>query len=125
MTSPSDLLVAAADRIRDLAAAATPGVWIADRHYVDSMPEPDVRALVCVVKSDSKASDDAQWVAALSPAVAPTIEKWLRDVAREMSEYGVGLGTGDLSNWNMPDYAWAALDLAKLICPELVEEDQK
>ena len=79
---PSAVLLAAADRIRDLAAEATKGEWLSNLHYVDSMPELYVRHPVCTAASEA----DARWIAALSPAVAPLLQDWLR-YAAEMWDY--------------------------------------
>jgi hypothetical protein len=73
VTTPSELLVAAADRIRDLAAAATHGRWEA-QHW-------DVRARIFTPKAMEEAAASRRFGGALA--------------------------------------------LARLLCPELVEEDQK
>jgi hypothetical protein len=74
--SPSATLLAAADRIRDLAANATGGTWdAADTRGVWSDEEKRVAV--------AETRDDARWIAALSPALAPMIEQVLRDTAKE------------------------------------------
>jgi hypothetical protein len=88
---PSDQLVAAADLIRDLAAKASTGAWkwhdpgghikyalMADRQIVVPSAIPDVYP----------SAGDARWIAALSPALAPMIEKWLRETAADVDAYG-------------------------------------
>lgn len=84
--APSETLVAAADLIRDLAAAATPGPWSTVRR-VDSNGNlrqsdftrppvadgcsPQTRAV------RSHETPDYEWIAALSPALAPLLINWL------------------------------------------------
>lgn len=115
--TPSELLTAAADRVRDLAAQAQPGPW-------GSWPSPDMPGEVVVHRRNPRtdrpdphrvatvhgllcAEEDARWIAALSPAVAPYMERWLRRAARA---------------WPRPDRLGAsdfdALHLAKLILGE-------
>lgn len=122
---PSDLLLAAADRIRDLAAATTPGqwgigeggkyVWVASDHL------PVVGAALA---SGSTAEPDCAWIAALSPAVAPHLEAILRafvPMVQGIESQGPEhmARALDMTGWR------SALALAKSICPDLVEEDQK
>lgn len=89
--TPSETLVAAADLIRDLATQANPGPWkwrdpggrikyalMADRQMVVPSAIPDVYP----------SAADARWIAALSPALAPMIEKWLRETAADVDAYG-------------------------------------
>jgi len=109
--TPSELLVAAADRIRDRAAAAAPGPWVAvesdhhtshddkydeDGYFVESTSE--TVALGAYVASATGANigqgcsdcmegtigkGNAEWIALLSPAVAPALERLLRDAAKD------------------------------------------
>ena len=83
--NPSDLLVAAADLIRDLAAKAKPGPWsLYDRGVCWEIPElPEMHDGLSGFREV-----DARWIAALSPALAPMIEKWLRETAADVDAYG-------------------------------------
>lgn len=69
----AELLVAAADLIRDLAAKATPGPWetIQDTGGIwrEASPERSVRTSPGYLGSMDAAAD-ARWIAALSPALA-------------------------------------------------------
>lgn len=127
MTSPSDLLQAAADRIRDLAAAATKprpnghgwSVLSEDDGWVPGTPT--VVSCAGYGGEDLVAADvaveDGRWIAALSPAVAPELERWMRETSKHVRVHGAN-----------PDYCWIcgpALEFAARVCPELVEEDQK
>jgi hypothetical protein len=96
--TPSDLLSAAADRVRDLAAQATPGPW---RQHDGWWPgtlgvvasvlsgednDTQVRALLPTFEDEPNSDArnvraDAAWVAAMSPEVAPHLEAWLRHAA--------------------------------------------
>jgi hypothetical protein len=76
----------------------------------------------------------ASWIAALSPAVAPHLEAWLRMAAEDyerraplpkVDDPNPRSLPVDLTGAFGPTYWSLALDLAKSICPELVEEDQK
>lgn len=126
--TPSELLVAAADRIRDLAVAAQPGPW-------RSFPSPDMpgETVVHAVTDTTGephphraltahgllcAEADAAWVAALSPAVAPALEAWLRSTAKAVFV------------WEELDRPFTAAEedavrFAAAVCPELVGEDHK
>lgn len=90
LTDPSALLLAAADRVRDLAAAATPGQWEVDEgsgrvELVLRSPSADV---VVVHRfsphPDSLNRADARWIAALSPALAEPLEAMLRRAASDL-----------------------------------------
>lgn len=89
---PSALLTAAADRVRDLAAQATPGTWSAkdmaeEGHpgvwWVDCVHEDDAGTTWTTIADLETVNPaaDARWVAAMSPEVAPHLERWLREVA--------------------------------------------
>lgn len=96
-TRASDLLVAAADRIRDLADKATPGPWSTVRR-VDSNGNlrqsdftrppvgdgcpPQTRAV------RPHETPDYEWIAALSPAVAPHLERWLLEIWKHIKANG-------------------------------------
>ncbi len=86
--SPSETLLAAADRVRDLAAAATPGPWEQGERCVW---EGNIG--VPVVADCEKGEGgvlhehDARWIAALSPALAPMIERWLRESAESLARH--------------------------------------
>lgn len=90
MIKPSDLLIAAADRVRDLAAQATPGQWETikrfdkrDNHVMSSFIRPPMDPKGCVQDRNIRPHEHADyaWVAALSPEVAPHLEAVLRDRA--------------------------------------------
>lgn len=102
MPSPSDLLVAAADRVRDLAAQATPGPWRQhDTHLtmgghtatVMCGEGNDVALVAWLPTWNHEPWDNsrlpfttARWIAALSPEVAPHLETILREYARCAAE---------------------------------------
>jgi hypothetical protein len=67
MTSPASQLLAAADRIRDLAADTASGDWTFESFA------PAIRR-----------EGDARWIAALSPAVATHLEAILRRAAADI-----------------------------------------
>jgi hypothetical protein len=104
--SPSELLTAAADRIQDLAAPTTPGPW---RAYYDtglrSVDGPGGEA-VC-----TDAENNVEWIAALSPAVAPALFGLLTTAAAHEGLCGPC------------GFCAAAHSLARLVCPELARED--
>ena len=69
--TPSELLVAAADRIRDLAEAAgeARGVAVTARAWAMSARGRNGDLVV-----ELPASEGGEWIAALSPAIAPHLE---------------------------------------------------
>jgi hypothetical protein len=84
--TPSEILNAAADRIRDLAAEATGGPW--KHEFGVTQEDGSVNYAVDVAGDKAIAgvgeawsAADAVWVAALSPAVAPHLESILRERA--------------------------------------------
>lgn len=80
--TPSVILVAAADRIRDLAAKATPGQWGVGEGGKYVWVAEDRMPIACsALVSAPSAGPDCEWIAALSPAVAPMIETTLRAAA--------------------------------------------
>jgi hypothetical protein len=129
MTTPSSILVAAADRIRDLAAATTHGQWAAG-HLLDAEDyggnawvESEVQHANGAESSFTVAEfetdqgiGDARWVAALSPAVAPHLEAWLRWCAKSVQVTVEDMG------WPANGQEAAALRFAMALCPELAEE---
>lgn len=112
---PSAILVAAADLIRNLAAAATPGRWEVDERGAERVElvlrSPSAGVVVVHRFSphpDSLNRADARWIAALSPALAPMIEKWLREAAADFDAYG--------EYWvDVPGQVRNALDFAEAI----------
>lgn len=100
--SPSQLLSRAADRVRELAAAATPGPWQACEPWIagdeypvyvqtvttEGYPNSDVAGMAVESADDGThggvAIGDARWIATMSPAVAPYLEAILR---RDASDY--------------------------------------
>jgi len=77
------LLRAAADRVENLAARATDGTWTT-RGLLASRPE------VVAVREDGGTEHvaeararSAEWITALSPAIAGPLAGWLRAAARE------------------------------------------
>lgn len=91
MTSPSSILSRAADLIRDTAAEATPGPWT-----------------LVAFESDLINQADIKWIALMSPAVAPMIEKWLRDTASYFDEFA--------DYWvTIPEQACDAVELAQVV----------
>lgn len=119
--TPSELLLAAADRIRDLAAQATPRKW-------QSFATLNGGASVLALQSDGPGSPitggdiaaaeveaDGAWIAALSPAVAPHLEAWLRSTASLLEAW---LPTG----WPIRADEAAALHFALAVLGMTVEE---
>lgn len=99
--SPSATLLAAADRIRDLAAKAQSGPWgwtdygdnaaVGRDQPADGTPVGTI-AVVWKTELNPTPAADARWIAALSPALAGPLEALLRTyvpIADQMS-------TGDL-----------------------------
>lgn len=122
---PSDQLVAAADLIRDLAAHACKGPWFApgpddteERIWAHNGHGP--RGYTVVESCDY---DDGRWIAALSPALAPMIQVWLRRasehwaVATKAAGEGVRGGSGALitSDQLVGETDHAALALARAL----------
>lgn len=125
--SPVELLSAAADRVRDLSAAATEGPWEVDRQYshanvvyakhdlIDSVGVAGRRMDLTPVftgqiasRDRSRFEADARWIAALSPAVAPHIERILRESGEAWAKAGKALAddravinpsVGELYGW--------------------------
>lgn len=95
---PSDTLLAAADRIRDLAAATTkPRKPEFGWGFLDADELGDASNGTVVASSGWGGSNvvaervgwgDAEWIAALSPATAPAIERWLRETSRHVRTFG-------------------------------------
>lgn len=131
MTTPSDLLVAAADRVRDLAAQATPGPWRQhDTHLtmgghtatVMCGEGNDVALVAWLPTWNHEPWDNtrlpfttARWIAALSPAVAPALEEWLRATAKAVfvwEELDRPFNAAEL----------AAVRFAAVVCPDLAGE---
>lgn len=91
--TPSALLLAAADRIKDLAAAATPGPWFTHDTHLNAgghtatvlsgtYPEGQLRAWLPTWSHKPwdearNVWNDARWIAALSPAVGPDLSALL------------------------------------------------
>jgi len=93
----AEMLTTAADRIRDLAAGTSAAPW-AEPYYDDHPAEQGWWVLngregmrqhaVCSTFALNKQDEaDARWIAALSPAVAPMIEAWLREAAEMCGEW--------------------------------------
>lgn len=84
--TPSAILSAAADLIRDTAAAATPGPWetIGDTGglWREATPERSLRTSPGYLGS-MDAAENARWIALLSPDKAPLLETLLRLAAVE------------------------------------------
>lgn len=104
--TPSAILSAAADLIRDTASAAKDGPWRNHDTWLDAgrytatvlAGEGNKTKLVAWLPSFEsdpadgdgqfrKAWDTARWIALLSPAVAPHIEAWLRCAAEMCNEW--------------------------------------
>jgi hypothetical protein len=119
--TPSAILVAAADRIRDLAAGTTPGPWepgvnvalLPPLHDFTKRPvQPDV------IVAEEKAN--ARWIAALSPAVSGPLEAILRAAAHDVTVSGMVLNSVEFKA-ALGDRFAPALTLARLLCPELAQ----
>jgi len=130
--TPAEMLVAAADRIRDLAA-----VWEAENakmaerrnkglaalhaEYGRAYTWDEVAGFVVDEYSDKALDAGAAWIAALSPDKAPLIERGLRAAAEEyeaddhyrwMRMHNSG---GVQAGWNVSGAAEAALALAEAV----------
>lgn len=83
---PSEVLLAAADRVRDLAAAATDGPWldVQDGWCIRSEPSKDRATWQTVCEGYSP--ENGRWIAALSPAIGEPLETWLRQAASEVEQ---------------------------------------
>lgn len=123
--TPSEILQAAADRIRDLAAAVTPGPWetIASSGGIwrEASAERAVRTSPGYL-GGMNAAEDARWIAALSPAVAPALERLLRDAAKDWGLRAPALVEAGLTLEQNSRRFSGALALARALCPELAEE---
>lgn len=114
---PSDLLLAAADHIRDLAAATTTGPW--SHQYGITQEDESVVYVVDAASSDAIGDvgevwtqANAQWIAALSPAVAPALEKVLREATGMWRMYESRGWPEEEVRVHVGSAAVAALDLA-------------
>lgn len=110
---PSELLSAAADRVRDLAAQATPGPWcgptVTANWSADSVTAANGRVVAC------HCGDDTRWIAALSPAVAEPLIDWLQATAKAVfvwEELDRPFNAAEL----------AAVRFAAVVCPDLAGE---
>jgi hypothetical protein len=79
--NPADELRTAAERLRALAATATPGPWTADAsipygHRVGSSDEADWIAWTGE-HGETGSESDAAYIAAMGPPVAMTLADWL------------------------------------------------
>ena len=79
--TPGELLAAAADRIRDLAAAADKGPWLGPSVRANYTADNVTAASGRIVAHHT--GDSTRWIAALSPAVAPALERLFRDAAKD------------------------------------------
>lgn len=92
MNDPAAELRAAAQRLRTLAEAATPGPWTANCEFL-TVDTPDGRALINVLLSDTdtreaapQAETDAAYVAAMHPGVALALAALLDSYAGALLE---------------------------------------
>lgn len=115
--TPSELLSAAADRVRDLAAAATPGPW-AEPYYDDNPGDEGWwvhngregmrEHAVCVTFAlNPRDEADTRWIAALSPAIAEPLEALFR-AAADKAEWLTRRG-------KRVDAGWPPLALARVV----------
>lgn len=90
-STPSELLSQAADLIRDAGADAQPGPWAlwpsptmpgeyVVHHLRDRLAGPDPHR-VATTHGLNCAEADGRWIALLNPAVAESLEAWLRHEA--------------------------------------------
>ena len=90
-----DLLLTAADRLEALAARTTPGDWRLSG-LLATRPEVVAHATDGGTEHVAEArARTAEWIAALSPAVAPALAEWLRAAAarRPVAPEAVGVAT--------------------------------
>lgn len=103
--TPAALLERAADHLEELAGKATSGPWVRLRNgNVVSAIRRMTFGLVVAKRMDEV---DANWVAALNPAVAAPLVSWLRETGGQLQDEPVQ--TSD------QEYA---LDLARIILGE-------
>lgn len=114
--SPAEVLRAAARKLDDLAAAATPGPWAQasaeemghgynpsvlgknGQWVAEAGPERGIDA------PDGNGTADSAWMAALNPAVAPALSAWLR---AEADVVAVAIGHGIPQRDDTPALAFA------------------
>ena len=115
--TPSEILNAAADRIRDLAAAADPGPWtnLEGTTGFWTMPSPErsrrhLRGYIGM----AEAKETARWIALMSPAVAPHLEQALRNEAEQYHQLTVAGLVDDPQHAPDP----SLLDLARAVLGE-------
>jgi hypothetical protein len=86
VVNPSELLTAAADRVRDLAAEIGDKPWTVDRFYTrdgELHMVVDGEVPMVVVTDCPTVVPVIAWIAALSPAIAPMLEDLFRVGARQ------------------------------------------
>lgn len=83
VSSPVEVLRAAADRLDQLAESTSPSPWVADLHEVHDWGWDGI-----ATKSDfgDLAEADADWIAMLGPQVAPALSTWLRTTSIYVEE---------------------------------------
>lgn len=117
--SPSLLLQRAADKLTELAEAATSGRWYATKHEYGAEVYSTVGGMSEAVAADRNAGgvgwDDADWIVAMSPAVATPLVAWLRGESKEAQVYR-------RQDWSAVE-AWSSMRFARLVLGLSVEEE--
>jgi|SRR5262245_31435521 len=110
--TPSEILTAAADRVRDLAAAAKPGPWtLYDRGVCWEIPElPEMHDGLSGFREG-----DARWISALSPAIAEPLSRMLAWASKVCADAEADGWDRDRIWAESDDSMRAALDLAESI----------
>jgi hypothetical protein len=89
--TPSQTLRAAATRLRELAAKSNPGPW----HKTDSgfgVRSSNGTNVVTDEDLQHGGTDDADWIASMSPVVAKPLAAWLEDTARLIDQWLLSTG---------------------------------
>jgi transcriptional regulator GlxA family with amidase domain len=88
VSSPVEVLRAAADRLDQLAESTSPSPWEAPRPNAGLHEVHDSAGNGIATESDfgDLAEADADWIAMLGPQVAPALSAWLRESA-SIAEY--------------------------------------
>lgn len=124
--TPAEELRAAAERLRELAAKATPGPW-AEPYYDATQGDQGwwvhngqegtrEHAVMVTFWLNPNAAADARWITAASPAIAPYLRSWLL-FAAGMYDLGPRGQSEAVANLRVSQADRSALAFARLILP--------
>lgn len=120
--APHVLLTRAADRIKNMASAASPGPWapsgVGDFGWGIIGPSGGAE-----FEDSAAGRADADWVSALSPAVAPHLVAWLRQSASMYRLYSSRWSGTELDR-KVTGADVAALGFARCVLGLETQEDQ-